>query len=286
MMQFSNLGSIHRPSKLSIYIELDDNIDFTCKLLHLFAVKFTYFGVILPQSFITAVNYFIYDLKDDSYHLPFQVVYVFCVTALTMNTLKWNRLEKLTLLHIHSRLPFDWHTPFGYFIALFAQFTAAYAMLSGTSIFISFLFGSCWLFITIIRDITNDLMEFNCKQTSKSSEQNLKVQFHSIVELYVDGKQLMDEFNGIYEIIITTGFFWARLGIEPKKLNFSNDTFLMVRFILSLAICSSVLLLQIQLVWICLVCVCESNSSKTTNFNCFFSVSLNVFQIWAKCHWQ
>lgn len=170
-------------------------------------VKIMYIGVISPQILTTAVNFFIYDLKDESYYLTCPVMYVFCVTIFTMNEFFF-----MWLLYIHLRLPFNWHTPFGYAIALFAQFTAAFAVLYATSTILCFLVGSCWLFIVIIRDITSDLLESNRIEMYKSSNQDLKMRFRSIVEFYLDGKQMMDEFNGIYELIITNGFFWARLG--------------------------------------------------------------------------
>lgn len=61
------IGLAYCPILAPIYIELSGKIEFTCKLFDIVFVKVTLASIILPQFLITVVNYFIYDLKDESY---------------------------------------------------------------------------------------------------------------------------------------------------------------------------------------------------------------------------
>lgn len=62
-------GLDHYPNSTAVYIKLNGNIEWTCQLLEITIVKLTSAGVLIPPLLITAVNYFIYDLKDESYYL-------------------------------------------------------------------------------------------------------------------------------------------------------------------------------------------------------------------------
>lgn len=63
-----------------MYIELNEKIEQMSRLLYVVTVKLTIPGSILPAVFITAINYFLYDLGDESFFSPFFVMYVFCQT--------------------------------------------------------------------------------------------------------------------------------------------------------------------------------------------------------------
>lgn len=62
-------GLEQNPISKAKYIELKKDIDLTCKLLDTTIVKLTFIVVLLPPLLISGVNYFIYDLKDESYFL-------------------------------------------------------------------------------------------------------------------------------------------------------------------------------------------------------------------------
>lgn len=55
---------------------LNVKIERISKLIYFLVVKLTLLGVLLPALFITLINYFIYDLKDESYYLTFPIAYV------------------------------------------------------------------------------------------------------------------------------------------------------------------------------------------------------------------
>lgn len=64
-------------------------------------------------------------------------------------------------MHTWNRWPFDWRTPFGYLVALIGQCAAAGSMITVSFPFLNMIFGSCWIFIVIAGDITNDVAAFN-----------------------------------------------------------------------------------------------------------------------------
>lgn len=55
-----------------------ENIEKLSKLFHIVFVELSLIGFVACSLAITAVNYFIYDLKDESYYLPSKVMYVRC----------------------------------------------------------------------------------------------------------------------------------------------------------------------------------------------------------------
>lgn len=147
-----------------IYIQLNEKIELTCKVLHFILARISYFGVMLPKLLKTIVNCWIYDDQTAGpYFLTFPVM-----------------------------LPFNWQTPCGYLIALLTQFAAAFAVLSSASAVLGFLVGSCLLFIDTVRDITTDLKLLNDDQSSseRSNNQRIKVRFCNIVKIYSNAKQL------------------------------------------------------------------------------------------------
>lgn len=171
----------------TIYIELNEKIELTCELLHLTIAKFTYIGVSIPQLLITGANYFVYDLKDESYYLTVPVMWVNYFVTFWPCFIK---LIKQIPSNIVWRLPFNWRTPFGYAVALVAQFTGSYAVLFCASTVFGLFGGSIWLFISITQDINNDLKHLKCSKESKKCDQCMKVQFYKIVRFYLDAKQL------------------------------------------------------------------------------------------------
>lgn len=57
-------------------IELDKTIESVSKLIHFMSTKLTIIGVEFPALIVTVTNYFMYDLEENSYVLPFPMMYV------------------------------------------------------------------------------------------------------------------------------------------------------------------------------------------------------------------
>lgn len=56
------------------YNDVNEKIERCSKIIYFISAKLSSAGVVLPTALITAVNYSIYDLKEESYFLPFPVV--------------------------------------------------------------------------------------------------------------------------------------------------------------------------------------------------------------------
>lgn len=71
-MEFNPLG---RHARI-MYIKVNERIEQWNKIIYCISAEISCAGVVLPPLLITSVNYFIYDLKEESYLLPFPVMYV------------------------------------------------------------------------------------------------------------------------------------------------------------------------------------------------------------------
>lgn len=94
-----------------------------------------------------------------------------------------------------KRWPFDWKTPIGYLVAWVvqgAEFAAAGTI--GIPCY-NIIFGSNWLFIAMVEDITNDIVEFNNRvkilkaNNEVSDRAKLKKSFCNVIQNYSDVKQ-------------------------------------------------------------------------------------------------
>lgn len=61
---------------MSKYTNLNKKIELLSKIYYFFVVKLTMPGVLMPSFVLTIVNYFVYNLENDSYFLPMPIVYV------------------------------------------------------------------------------------------------------------------------------------------------------------------------------------------------------------------
>lgn len=58
-------------------------------------------------------------------------------------------------------LPFNWKTPFGYFVGWFSQTAACTAIIVADIPYFTLIFASSWLFVTIADDLTQELAAWN-----------------------------------------------------------------------------------------------------------------------------
>lgn len=52
------------------YNELNEKIERICRLIYITLTECTIPGLMVPCFLITAVNYFVYDLGDESFYVP------------------------------------------------------------------------------------------------------------------------------------------------------------------------------------------------------------------------
>lgn len=180
------------PAAISIYVALNQQMEFIFEILYFLCVNLTANGVTLLQISITIINYFAFDLKEQSYYLNFPVMLVL-INSWTNCSVE---IVTVSIRYFCWRLPFNWRTPIGYAIAVFLQYAATITMLFCTSAVISFWLGSCWLFMEMVKDITNDLAHFNGDASANWNGPTMNMHFVNTIKLYLDAKQL-----GRYKIV-------------------------------------------------------------------------------------
>lgn len=94
-----------------------------------------------------------------------------------------------------ERWPFDGKTPFGYLMKWLAECIGSSALTVTAIPSFNIAVGSCWLFMVIADDITNDMVEFNnavklLKVKCKFSDRvELMERFRENIQNYSDAKQ-------------------------------------------------------------------------------------------------
>lgn len=58
------------------YNELNENFEKISNVYHFLVAKCTFIAIFSATLSVTAINYFVHDLHDESYYLPFPVMYV------------------------------------------------------------------------------------------------------------------------------------------------------------------------------------------------------------------
>lgn len=71
------------------YCNLNNKIERFSEVFHFVLVKCTTAGIVLPAILVTMINYFIYDLGDDAYFLPFPIVFVQKIYLFDKNFHRW-----------------------------------------------------------------------------------------------------------------------------------------------------------------------------------------------------
>lgn len=77
-------------------------------------------------------------------------------------------------------------------MAWFSQSAGAASITCANGQFLNLVFGSCWLFIVIAEDITQDVVEFNIVVGTSSANTNhteLMKRFCDMVQTHSDAKQ-------------------------------------------------------------------------------------------------
>lgn len=72
--QFTEMDS--DPVSKFKYSDLNKKIELFSEIYYISVVKLSMSGVVLPAFFLTSINYFIYDMGDDSFFLSYPIVCV------------------------------------------------------------------------------------------------------------------------------------------------------------------------------------------------------------------
>lgn len=103
---------------------------------------------------------------------------------------KINLINNNNIIDLCLRLPYDWKTPLGYSLAMLEQSIAAYSSCASVVSMGSFFIGCCWLIISFVKDITNELNLLNDNATSGQSDGKLLMDFIKVVKRHANVKQL------------------------------------------------------------------------------------------------
>lgn len=136
----------------------------------------------------TLVSFFIFNMGADSFNLFWPSWFVLyhkmeCNTEIFAKSFIFSSVE--------HRYPFNVKTVPGYLVAVLAQWVGTTAV---ARIFIQFsnlFIGSCWLFIVIAEDITQEVAAFNILVKTSSDENRAEITkcFCDTVRIYSDAKQ-------------------------------------------------------------------------------------------------
>lgn len=103
---------------------------------------------------------------------PKKLIYSFCLYAFS------------------SRFPFNWKTPLGYLVAWIIFILAEVCTLILFSLFLCFYVGFCWLIISFVKDIINELDVLTQATDGQQSDRKISETFNEIVDLYSNVRQL------------------------------------------------------------------------------------------------
>lgn len=110
----------------------------------------------------------------------------------------------------------------GYLIALLCQTFALYASAMSSVPCVCSMIGSCLLFITATKDITNDLTQLTIGGRSLKNREKIKKRFCKLVQCYLDLKELsvLRNFNAYY--FGNWYNFHISIGISMSAMTFIN----------------------------------------------------------------
>lgn len=174
------------------YGRINGTIERLSKIFYRILVEYSIPGCVIPSTFLTLVNYFIFDNHDDPYVLGLPILYV-------LSNNKWWKCAWFEIsdfrikpnLNFRLRFPFNWKTPFGYIIAVLSATWLVFS-LSLTGALPNFFFaGLCWLLAAFMGDINSDFANFIVRKESKpQNAMQTKARLYKIIRELSRVKQL------------------------------------------------------------------------------------------------
>ncbi|XP_055306350.1 odorant receptor 94a-like [Sitodiplosis mosellana] len=162
-----------------IYNHVIERTEKWSKRFHLIFVKISLPGLVGPNFLITLFLCLTSDSGPDAFILPFPVL-----------------------------LPFDWRTPIGYLIAYLGQFGTFFGILTLCCPAVCLYVGFCWLSMSFVRDIEQELSQLN-ESNNKESLSHFHQRLKKIIQFHTDAKELVYNFADIYKFPITPYYLWS-----------------------------------------------------------------------------
>lgn len=97
----------------------------------------------------------------------------------------------IDILSSFRRLPFNWHTKFGYLLAMIIFAEVTFYILYCGVVGVCLLLGSCWLIQTIVQDVAHDVDALNVpKRKWNQNRMEMKTTFNNFINVFSSAKQL------------------------------------------------------------------------------------------------
>lgn len=97
--------------------------------------------------------------------------------------------NKNFIISFDQRFPFNWKTPLGYLVGWLAESAGFYNLALMVVLLVNSVISTCWFFIFMTDDITNDLEAFNNDVKTKQNRDDQINRFASIVQFYSEAKE-------------------------------------------------------------------------------------------------
>lgn len=150
--------------------ELIEKIERMSKLIYLILVKLTTASIAISQIQITSINYFVYDMGDESFHFDGTM---------------W--------------FPFNPNRPVGLFTATLFECVSAFAEFSFFTPIGCVYIGSCWSIVTFLKDIVKDISCLRKEKILKLTEQDLTERFCNFIQFHADVEELSGRISNSIE---------------------------------------------------------------------------------------
>lgn len=158
---FYSTGGRYSPSSVAIYTALVERIERICELIYTFSVKWSTASVMISPLLVASVNYFVYDLGDESFQF---------------NGNLW--------------FPFDKNKFTGFMVAAIFQFFAMFAVFYCMTPLSCIFFASCRFIVAFLKDIARDFSQLRKREIRNLSEHQLTEHFGNFVRFHADVERL------------------------------------------------------------------------------------------------
>lgn len=187
---------LENPSAAAKFIEVNEMVEKMATFFHFALVKLTLPCVLLPNFIMSYFSYFTTDLGADAFILPLPVWLVWKWWFFKEETLLSIKLENFLkqLFHLFSRhrQPFDWRSPFGFFIAFSIQSASSYCITISAVCHMNILIGSCVLLLTITKDLKNEFKSTAELNETKMNRTELYKKMSNLIEFHTDTIELSE----------------------------------------------------------------------------------------------
>lgn len=166
------------------------NVNFV-KLLQMCDIGMFRFSVpsfVLPIMIYSFFEYYGLQNSDESFQLAFSVAWVLFRGDFFEGAIR-------TVIHLCSRLPYNWRTPVAYFFTMIGQLVAFYfiaavyiatfAMFFAICFYISAFFRDCDENLDRLEETIIDFTEFNAKQ-SITTLRRFRLDIHELIQFHCD----------------------------------------------------------------------------------------------------